>query len=129
MTVGLAALLNSWLNTIRGGGAGTTYTTPAALYIKLHTADPSAAGTSNASAVTTRQAVTYGAPSSGTISLSNAPAFSMTATETISHVSVWDNVSAGNCLFTAALTTGKSVVNTDTLTFGTFTFALAPVAV
>lgn len=129
MTVGLAAVLNDWLNTIRGGGAGTTYTAPAALYIKVHTGDPSAAGTANASAVTTRQAATLGAPSAGAIALTNSPAFPMTATETITDISVWDALTAGNCLWTAALTTPKSVVNTDTLTFTTLGVSLAPVAV
>ena len=28
---------NAWANTIRGGGNGTTYTAPAAVYVKLHT--------------------------------------------------------------------------------------------
>lgn len=128
MTVGLVGLTNSWLNTIRGGGAGTSYTAPAAIYIKLHVGDPGSAGTANAAAVTTRQAATLGAPSAGAVALTNSPAFSMTTTETVSHVSIWDNVSAGNCLWTAALSSSKAVVNGDTLTFTTLGFALTPLA-
>ena len=126
MTVGLAAttLANNWLNMLRG----TAFTAPAATYIKLHTADPGAAGTTAASAVTTRQAATFSAASAGAIALSNSPSFTMTTTETISHISVWDASSAGNFLWSAALTTSKSVVNTDTLTFTTLGVSLTPVA-
>ena len=126
MTVGLATttLANNWLNMLRG----TAFTAPAATYIKLHTADPGAAGTSNASAVTTRQAATFSAASSGALALSNSPSFSMTATETITHISVWDASTAGNFLWSAALTTSKSVVNTDTLTFTTLGVSLSPLA-
>ena len=126
MTVGLAAttLANNWLNMLRG----TAFTAPAATYIKLHTADPGAAGATAASVVTTRQAATFSAASAGAIALSNSPSFTMTGTETISHISVWDTSSAGNFLWSAALTTSKSVVNTDTLTFTTLGVSLTPVA-
>jgi hypothetical protein len=52
----------------------------------------------------------------------------MTTTETISHISVWDASTAGNFLWSAALTTSKSVVNTDTLTFTTLGVSLTPIA-
>jgi hypothetical protein len=126
MTVGLATttLANNWLNMLRA----TAFTAPAATYIALHTGDPGAAGTANASAVTTRQAATFSAASAGALALSNSPAFTMTATETISHISVWDASTAGNLLWTATLTTSKSVVNTDTLTFTTLGVSLSPLA-
>ena len=126
MTVGLATttLANNWLNMLRA----VAFTAPAATYIKLHTADPGAAGTTAPSAVTTRSLATFSAASAGAIALSNSPSFSMTATETISHISVWDASTAGNLLWTAALTTSKSVVNTDTLTFTTLGVSLSPLA-
>ena len=126
MTVGLATttLANNWLNMLRA----VAFTAPAATYIKLHTGDPGAAGTANASAVTTRQSATFSAASGGAIALSNSPAFTMTTTETITHISVWDASTAGNLLWTAALTTSKSVVNTDTLTFTTLGVSLSPLA-
>jgi len=126
MTVGLATttLANNWLNMLRA----SAFTAPPATYIKLHTGDPGSAGASNASAVTTRSAATFSAASAGAIALSNSPSFSMTATETISHISVWDASSAGNLLWTAALTVSKNVVNTDTLTFTTLTVSLTPLA-
>lgn len=126
MTVGLATttLANNWLNMLRA----VAFTAPAATYIKLHIGDPGAAGTANASAVTTRQLATFSAAASGAIALSNSPSFSMTATETISHISVWDASTAGNLLWTAALTTPKSVVNTDTLTFTSLGVSITPLA-
>lgn len=126
MTVGLATttLANNWLNMLRA----VAFTAPAATYIKLHTADPGAAGATAPSAVTTRALATFSAASGGAIALSNSPSFSMTATETISHISVWDASTAGNFLWSAALTTSKSVVNTDTLTFTTLGVSLTPLA-
>lgn len=126
MTVGLATttLANQWLNMLRG----TAFTAPTGTYIKLHTADPGSAGTANPSAVTTRASATFSAASAGALALSNSPSFTMTATETITHISVWDASTAGNLLWTAALTTSKSVVATDTLTFTTLGVALSPLA-
>jgi len=126
MTVGLATttLANKWLDMLRA----VAFTAPAATYIKLHVGDPGSAGTANPSAVTTRQSATFSAASSGALALSNSPSFSMTTTETITHISVWDASTAGNFLWSAALTTSKSVVNTDTLTFTTLGVSLSPLA-
>lgn len=126
MAVGLAAttLANQWLNMLRA----VAFTAPAGTFIKLHTADPGAAGATAPSANVTRVSATFAAASAGAIALSNAPAFTMTATETISHISVWDAVTVGNLLWTAALTTPKAVVNTDTLTFTSVSLSLAPLA-
>lgn len=130
MTVGLHAVntANAWLNTIRGGGNGSNITAPAALYLQIHTGDPGSAGTANVSAVTGRQAVTLGAASAGAIALSNSPAFTMTTTETITHVSVWDASSNGNFRWSAALSVSRAVVNTDTLTFTTLGVSITPLA-
>lgn len=126
MTVGLHTVntANAWLNVLRG----TTFTGIAGTFIKLHIGDPGSAGTANPSAVTTRQSASFSAAASGAIALSNSPAFSMTATETISHISVWSDVSAGNFHWSAALTVAKAVVNTDTLTFTAVGVSLTPLA-
>jgi hypothetical protein len=124
VTAGLAAAdANSKLNVWRG----TTYTgiTP---FCKLHTGDPGAAGTANASAVTTRNAITWSAASAGSMALSSLSGFSMTGTETISHISIWDASTAGNFIASAALTASKNVTNGDTLTISTLTVALTPIA-
>jgi hypothetical protein len=127
MTAGLSAanLANKWLDML----AGTAFTAPAAFWVALHTGDPGSAGTANASAVTTRQQVTWSAASGGSKSQSTSPtAWSMTATETIAYVSFWDASTAGNFLGSAAVTTSRSVVNGDTITLNTLTIAFTPIA-
>jgi hypothetical protein len=125
MAIGAAATVaNGWINVLRG----TTYTGIAAIYVKLHTADPGAAGTTAPSAVTTRNQLTLAAPSNGSSALTTLAGYSMTSTETISHVSVWDNPTAGNFLASGALAVAKAVANGDTLTFNSFTVSISPVA-
>ena len=127
MTAGLSAanLANKWLDML----GGSAFTAPAAFWVQLHTGDPGAAGTSNQSAVTTRQQVTWSAASAGSKSQSASPtAWSMTATETIAYVSFWDASTAGNFLGSAAVTTSRSVVNGDTITLNTLTIAFTPIA-
>lgn len=113
MTVGQSTThAHGILNLLRA----TTYTAPAGVYLKAHTGDPGAAGTANASAETTRKAVTFGAPSAGS---SVAPAVSWASwsagSETITHVSLWDALTSGTFLQSGALAVSKSVTNGDTL--------------
>jgi hypothetical protein len=124
MALGLAtAIANSILNVYRGTAwAGLT------VYIKLHTGDPGAAGANNASTVTTRNAATFNAAAAASMTLNTLGTWTMTTTETISHVSMWDASSAGNFLQSAALSVAQSVVNTNTLTLTTFTISYSPIA-
>ncbi len=129
MTVGLHAvnLANKWLDML----AGTAFTAPASANVKLHTGDPGSAGTSNASAETTRKALTWSAASAGSKAIAaTLPSWATwsAGSETISHISVWDNISAGNFLFSVALTASKSVTNGDTLNLTSLTFAFTPIA-
>lgn len=127
MTVGSAAttLANKWLDVL----GGTTFTAPTNTFAKLHTGDPGSAGTSNASSVTTRQQLTWSAASAGSKSISTSPSsWSMTGTETISHISVWDASTSGNFLFSVALTASQPVVNGSTLTLTSLTAAMTPIA-
>lgn len=131
MTVGISAanLASGWLNTLRGGGNGVTFTAPATMFVELHTADPGAAGTTSVAAVTTRSAATFNASTTGSaLSLSNTPTWSMTTTETISHIAVWSASTAGTFYFSAALSVSKSVNNGDTLNLTTLGFSLTPQA-
>lgn len=131
MAVGLSAvnLANAWLSTMRGGGNGVTFTAPAALYVQAHTADPGSAGTTAVSTgVATRQAMTFGAPSAGSMSLSNTPSWTATGADTITHTSTWSASSAGTFYKSSSLTTPKTVANADTLTLASYTFSLAPLA-
>lgn len=128
MTVGLSAAntANKLLETI--GRSGTTFTA-GSLYVKLHTADPGATGATAASAVTTRYAATFSAASAGSMALTSmGGTWSMTATETISHISLWDASTAGNFLWSVALTASKSVVSGDTLSLTSLTLAFSPIA-
>lgn len=128
MTVGLGTttLANRILDHLRGG---TAWTQPSGLYVKLHLGDPGAAGTSNPSVVTTRSAVTFAAAASGAIALTGTnPQWSMTATESISHISVWDASTGGNFLWSATLSVTKSVQSGDTLTLTSCGLSLGALA-
>ena len=131
MTVGLNAtnLANAWLNTMRGGGNGVTFTAPATLFVQCHTADPGASGTTAVSTgIATRSAATWQAASAGSMALTATVSFSATGSDTITHVSVWSASSAGTFYYSAALSASKAVTNGDTLNLTTLTFALTPIA-
>ena len=93
-------------------------TSPSTIYLGLHTADPTDAGTGaevsgNGYA---RQSIAFAASSSGTASNSGAvefPAASGGNWGTITHVGIYDAASAGNLLFHAALTTSKIINDGD----------------
>ena len=127
MAVGLGTttLANNWLNMLRG----VAYTAPTATYVKLHTGDPGATAAANASAVTTRSQLTLAAASGGAVALTGTqPSWSMTTSETISYISVWDATTAGNFLWSAQLAVAKTVANGDTLTLTTCGLSLSPLA-
>lgn len=108
-------LCNLWLNTLRN----VPYTAPITC-MQLHVGQPGAAGTSNPSAVTQRQAVTYSAGSNGGFTLTGAlPLWSMAAAETITHISVWsgfDGDSDAAFLWSMALTVPQQVTTGDRYT-------------
>lgn len=125
MTVGIASTpADALLNLYRG----TSITAPAGVYIKLHTADPGSAGATAASAVTTRNQVTFNAPSGNAITLSALATYAMTTTETITHVSFWDASTSGNFLRSAVLSASVAVVNGSTLQIVTLTVSFTPIA-
>jgi hypothetical protein len=125
VTAGLAAATaNSILSVLRN----TAFAAVATPFVKLHVGDPGAAGANNASGLTTRNAITWGAPSGGSMALSTLSAFTMNTSETITHVSIWDASSAGNFIESWALTSGVPVINGSTLTFSSFTLAFTPIA-
>lgn len=118
-----ASAANSQLNVYRG----TTYTGVTA-YMKLHTGDPGAAGTANASGLTTRNAVTWNAASGGSMTLSSIGTYTMNTTETITNVSFWDNPTAGNFLWSGTLAVSAPVVSGTILNFTAITVSLTPIA-
>jgi hypothetical protein len=131
MAVGLstANVANGWLNAIRA--SGTTFTVVAGTFAKLHTGDPGAAGASNAAVGdATRKSFTQAAASAGAIALNGtAPVWTNGGTsETITHISVWDASSAGNFLYSVALTASQAWVSGNTFTLNTCSVSLTPLA-
>lgn len=124
MTVGLAATVaNGFLDNFRNNAVSAR-----SVFCKLHTGDPGSAATANASAVTTRNAVTWNAASSGSMTLSALSTYSMTTTETITHVSLWDASTGGAFLQSAALTASVPVINGSTLSFSSLSLSFSPLA-
>jgi hypothetical protein len=131
MAVGLSAVntANAWLNVLRGGGNGVTFTAPATVYVEAHTADPGASGTTAVSTgCATRQALTFAAASGGVMSLSASPSWTATGTDTITHIALFSASSAGTFYGSAALTTSKTVASGDTLTLSTLSISVTPLA-
>lgn len=102
---------NAVLNAI---GNNTSFAV-ATVYVQLHIGDPGAAGTANAAAETTRKTASFGAASAG--SMSNdaivGPWTSVAATETYSHVSLWDASPGGNFLGSGTVTGGAVTAGDD----------------
>ena len=123
MTVGNSTThAHAIINVLRN----TAYAGIATVYMQLHTADPGAAGTTAASTAS-RQLLTIGAPSGGS-STATSPNFSITATETISHFSLWTASSAGTFIGSGAFSASRSVVNGDQITLSSFTVSITPIA-
>lgn len=107
----------AWLNTVRGGGSGVTFTAPASVHVQLHTADPTDAGTTAVAGNTVRQAIAFGAAANpaGTLTSSATVTWtSVSTTETYTHFTLWDASTSGNCLWIGALSTSASVTAGDT---------------
>lgn len=103
---------NSWLDAL----ARNTSYAEAAVYVQLHLGDPGSAGTSNVAAETDRVQATFGSAASGR-AISNTAAIEWTnvaATETYTHVSLWDASSAGNFLGRDDLSSSAAVTAGDT---------------
>lgn len=128
MTVGITAYLaNKLLDHV---GRNVAYTPPAVVYAKAHLGDPGATGANNASAQTTRLALSFAAAASGSMSANTTPEWTLNATETITHVSFWDAAgpAGGNCLWTAAASVSKGGVNGDIIRIATDTLSFSPIA-
>lgn len=130
MTVGLHAV--NMANKLLDWIGGTTPTAPTGTWAKLHTGDPGSAGTANASSVTTRMQYTWGAAAAAVKAIvATFPAWTNwagTNGEVVSHVSVWDASTAGNFLYSYALTASKTVNTGDTLTLTSHSASTTPTA-
>ncbi|MFI9154493.1 hypothetical protein [Streptomyces sp. NPDC053367] len=107
MTVGLsAAAANTHLD-----NQGTTYP-----WIKLHTGDPGAAGTSNAATETTRKQATWASASGGAKTTSADLSWtSVSGSEDYTHFSMW-TASTGGSFGGSGTVTANAVTSGDTFT-------------
>jgi hypothetical protein len=129
MAVGLHAvnLANPWLDML----GNTAFTAKATTAVKAHTGDPGSAGTANASAETDRKALTWAAAAAGAKAIqATLPQWAAwdAGTETISHMGIWDSTTAGNFLYSFALTVAKQVQNGDTLNLTSHSVSFTPIA-
>lgn len=91
------------------------FTPPATVYVSLHTADPGETGASEVTGGSyAREAVTFAAASGGTVASSADLTFASMPAATITHTALWDASSAGNCLWTGALSASKTLQAGDT---------------
>lgn len=91
-------------------------------YVSLHTADPGETGASESTGGSyARQVATtkFGVASAGAVSNTAAISFTNMPASTITHVGVWDAVTAGNFLWGGAITPSSKSVNAgDTVQIG-----------
>lgn len=115
MALGLSATVaNAILNALC---RSTAWSEPDAVWLQLHTADPGAAGTSNAATETDRIQATFGTnAASGAISNTAALEWTGVAgTEDYTHFSAWSASTAGTFLFSGTIT-ANAVTAGDTFT-------------
>jgi hypothetical protein len=116
---------------INGTLRATNFTAPAAVYVSLHTADPTDAGTgaevSGGSYV--RQAATFGAPSNGASTTTADITYPQATASygTVGWIGIWDASTSGNLLYHSPLNTSKTIDTGDIfkITSGSLTVTLA----
>ena len=102
-----------------------SWTMPTTVYVKLHTGDPGETATSNAATETTRKAASWSAASSGSIATDATIEWTnVSTTETYTHWSLWDASTAGNALWTGALSASAAVTAGDTFQITSLTLSL-----
>ena len=101
---------------------------PATVYLALHTADPVDAG-SGAEVDVARQAIEFDAchADTGRTQNTNVETFTSMPAVTVTHIGIWDHLSAGNLLFHTAVDASKAVALNDTISVaaGAITITLA----
>jgi hypothetical protein len=109
----------------------TSYTSPAAVYISLHTADPTDAGTGTevSGGSYARQSATFGAPSNGVSTATADITFPQASGTwgTIGWIGIWDASTTGNMLYHTALDVSKAIDTGDIfkIAAGSLTVTLA----
>lgn len=118
------ALINATLR-------ATTFTSPATVYVSLHTADPTDAGTGTevSGGSYARKSATFGAPSNGVSTTSADVTFDQATGSwgTITHIGIWDSLTTGNLLYHTPLDASKAIATGDIfkIASGSLTVTLA----
>lgn len=102
-----------------------SFTAPSTVYLKLHTGDPGEDCTNNAATNDSRQSTTWSAAASGSIATSATVTWTnVSTTETYTHWSMWDASTAGNPLWSGALSASAAVTAGDTFQITSLTLSL-----
>ena len=97
--------------------ASTMPTRPTAWYVAPHTADPGETGataelTSSNDANFVRKSTTFGTATTGQAISAGAVSWTPTAGSfVVTHLSIWDALTGGNCLASGALSVARTVTN------------------
>jgi hypothetical protein len=116
---------------INGTLRATTFTAPAAVYISLHTADPTddGSGTEVSGGSYARQSATFAAPSNGASATDADVTFPQATGNwgTIGWIGIWDASTTGNMLYHTALDASKAIDTGDIfkIASGSLTVTLA----
>jgi hypothetical protein len=103
----------------------SAWTMPSNVYVKLHLGDPGEAATSNAAVEATRKVAAWSAAASGAIATSATLEWTnVSTTETYTHWSLWDALTAGNALWSGALSSSAAVTAGDTFQITSLTLSL-----
>jgi hypothetical protein len=108
----------------------TLVTSPANTYVQLHTGPPGASGTTDVSSVTTREAVTWGSPSAGSVAASNEPEWTSwagTNGEVDTDISFWTASTSGTFNMSIQLSSSVTMDTGDSLTLTAISISV-PVA-
>lgn len=123
MAEGISSYLaNELLDAVGNAGAFSVTT----VYIKLHTAAPGSAGTSNAATETTRKAASFAAASGGSMaSDADITWTGIAGSQDATHFTAWDDPTAGNFLFSGTITANAYTAgDTYTIPSGSLTVSL-----
>lgn len=106
---------------------GADYTRPATVYVGLHTADPGETGATGevsgnnySRASVTNNSTNWPAASGGSKSNGASITFATPSGSwgTVTHFSIWDAATTGNCLFKGALTASQTIGSGNAVSFG-----------
>lgn len=98
---------------------GVTYTSPTTVYLALFVADPgeTGSGTEVTGGGYVRKAITFSAPVDGVSANSNEVLYPVATANwgTVTHIGIFDALTAGNELYYGILTNSKSIQTNDQL--------------